>query len=142
MNPFVESGEAWRRGRLAVNPCLFNAKAAKSYMDGINKSASRAAKKIPSFEENFDEFCQLAAVDMFLSVALGVSQDATGSEEGSRTAKKSIGTLDLLSKVQMKSPWTEIEDSVLHGRNPKTDNHPLRIYANLSALKPRNSPKI
>ena len=47
-NPFIESGEEWRKGRMAINPYLFNIKVAQSYVPAINESANLAVKH---FEE-------------------------------------------------------------------------------------------
>jgi hypothetical protein len=53
-NPFMESGEEWRKGRMAINPYIFNIKAAQSYVPAINESANLAVKHFEECESQVE----------------------------------------------------------------------------------------
>jgi len=110
LNPFLSRGEAWRKGRLAVNPHMFNAKAAKSYLPQINKASRAAVQHIGEYEEDVDGFCKYASMDMFNAMALGLEMNATaGDVEDRKSTDVMAEALKSMVEVLIKAPWSEYD---------------------------------
>eukprot|EP00515_Schizochytrium_aggregatum_P005236 CAMPEP_0202048382 /NCGR_PEP_ID=MMETSP0963-20130614/2655_1 /ASSEMBLY_ACC=CAM_ASM_000494 /TAXON_ID=4773 /ORGANISM="Schizochytrium aggregatum, Strain ATCC28209" /LENGTH=488 /DNA_ID=CAMNT_0048613255 /DNA_START=35 /DNA_END=1502 /DNA_ORIENTATION=- len=108
LNPFLLRGEEWRKGRMAVNPHMFNVKAAKSYLPKINEAANSAVARIEDYEENLDDFCTFASMDMFNAMALGINLQATaGDHEGRRVTQAMLDALNSMIKIVQQAPWCE-----------------------------------
>ena len=112
VNPFMAKGEEWRKGRMAINPHIFNIKTAQTYLGSINNAAANASKQFEQYatEGKLDSFCELAAVDMFMAAALGLELNAvSGDTQGRETAQNLIGPIASMAQIQAQCPWSKID---------------------------------
>ena len=111
-NPFLANGEDWRKGRMAINPYLFNIKEAQSYLPAINETVNNA---IQYFEEyattgKMDRFCELTAFDMFSAASLGLQINSVGKDpEGLAAAEQIIGSIATMAKVSQECPYSKYD---------------------------------
>jgi cytochrome P450 len=111
-NPFLLDGEDWRKGRMSINPYLFNIKEAQSYVPAINEAAANAGRHFETYATSgtLDRFCELAAFDMFTAASLGLQINSVGGDEiGLRFASRIIGGLASMSDVSIKCPYSKYD---------------------------------
>jgi len=111
-NPFLGNGEEWRKGRMAINPYLFNIQAAKSYMGAITEAAASASSSFEDYATNgkLDDFCNLAAFDMFMAASLGIQLNATSRDpKGLEFSEKIIGGIGTMGQVTAQCPYSKYD---------------------------------
>jgi cytochrome P450 len=111
-NPFLQDGEDWRKGRMAINPYLFNIKEAQSYIPAINESVNNAAKHFKDYATTgkLDQFCELSAFDMFTAASLGLQINSVGGDErGLHFARNIIGGLATMAAVSTQCPYSKYD---------------------------------
>jgi len=110
LNSFLLRGEEWRKGRMALNPYIFNAKKAKSYLPQVNAAVRAALPHITKHEENLGEYFAYASVDMFNSVALGVNLKASaGDEDGLRLAQTIVEGATQAFELCRFAPYSKLD---------------------------------
>lgn len=120
VNPFLARGEEWRKGRMAVNPHMFNAKAAKSYLPTINTTSKVLINNIEKFKGDgkFDisHFCKYASLDQFFTIALEHNLNAVGGDpKNLEIADNILAGLSDLSRIGIDCPWSEKSDYLKFG---------------------------
>jgi len=111
-SPFILRGEAWRKGRMAINPYLFNIKAAQSYLGAINKTAETVSTKFEEYASigKLDKFCEFAAFDMFAAASLGLQVNSVAGEPWAVDLFERVnGSFSVMSTVATNCPYSKYD---------------------------------
>ena len=117
-NPFLakggkaEGGETWRKGRMSLNPHIFNLQTAKTYLPAINQAANTAANCFEDYATTgrLDVFCERAAFDMFSAAGLGLQvASVRDDEDGLRLMEAINGGFSKGSHIATACPWLQID---------------------------------
>lgn len=112
INPFLADGETWRKGRMAVNPYLFNIHEARSYSPTINKSVRSAVQYFEDYSTSgkLNRFCELASFDMFTAASIGLQLDSFASDgTGKSFADTIVGSIGAAGKVAQECPYSKFK---------------------------------
>ena len=111
-NPFLQRGEAWRKGRMDINPYIFNISTTHSYLPAICEAANIAAESFVEYATmgRLDQFCERAAFDMFNAASLGLQLNSVGGNpQGDYFANQIIGSINTMSQVSAQCPYSKVD---------------------------------